>query len=280
MSTTHWYGSMKNRLESSSIRRMYWAIAKRQNLISSQQEEQFYRALLDGLKHGDLIYDIGANRGAKADIFLRLGARVVAVEPDKQCQAILKDRFLRYRLKSSPITLVEKAVSDKIGVEEFFVDGPGSAVNTISRKWADHLKDHRNDFKYEHYGLQFSNSRTVETTTIDDLMSQFGVPFFVKIDVEGHELSVLQGMRRAVPYMSFEVNLNTFRSEGIGCVEVLRDLSSEGLFNYTPDCCAGLSLEKWLPAEEFGSVLETCTEETIEVFWRSNCDFVRSRVSA
>src|ERR1700758_5243244 len=127
MSETHWCRSVRNRLQSSSIRRMYWAVAKRENLVSSQREEEFYRKLLMGLECGDLIFDVGANRGCKTDIFLRLGARVVAVEPDETCQAILRDRFFRYRLRSRPVTLVDRALSDSNGVKELLMDGPGSA---------------------------------------------------------------------------------------------------------------------------------------------------------
>jgi len=271
MSTTHWYSSARNRLESSSIRTLYWAIAKRKNLLSRHQEEDFYRRLLDGLKRDDLIFDIGANGGAKTDIFLRLGARVIAVEPDEACQAILSDRFVRYRFRPSSVTLVGKAASDRIGVEELIIDGPGSAVNTISRKWADHLKKNKEDFKYQHCGLQFSTVKSVATTTLDDLFNLYGIPFFVKIDVEGHELNVLLGMRRSDPFLSFEVNLSTFRQEGIKCVQVLHQLSGDGRFNYTPDCCSGLMLDQWVLAEEFCVVLEKCSDETIEVFWRSNC---------
>lgn len=280
MSANHWYSSVRNRLASSSIRRIYWAIAKRENLVSCHREEAFYRGLLAGMERYDLIFDIGANRGAKTEVFLRLGARVVAVEPDETCQVILRDRFIRYRLRSNPVTLVDRAVSDTIGFEELLLDGPGSAVNTMSRKWADHLKGNKDNFKYQHGGLEFSSSKSVATTTLDDLVSRFGSPFFVKIDVEGYELSVLSGMRRAVPVLSFEVNLLTFRSEGIRCVQVLQQLSANGRFNYTPDCCAGVVLEKWLGAEEFCEVLEKCTDESIEVFWKSNCSFVRSQVLA
>lgn len=274
--TTHWYSAIWNRFGSSSIRRAYWSIAKRGNLVSSQREEAFYRKLLVGSQRGDLIFDIGANRGAKTEIFLRLGARVIAVEPDEACQAILRDRFLRYRIKSSPVTLVDRAASDKVGVEELFIDGPGSAVNTINRKWADYLRNNSETFKYQHCGLQFSSSRLVGTTTIDDLVSQYGTPFFVKIDVEGYELNALRGMGRPVPFLSFEVNLQTFRSEGIRCVQLLHDLNRQGDFNYTPDCCTGLRIDKWLPAEEFCAVLKTCTDESVEVFWRSNCNFDRT----
>jgi hypothetical protein len=108
-----------------------------------------------------------------------------------------------------------------------------------------------------------------------------GAPFFVKIDVEGHELSVLRGMRRPVPCLSFEVNLRAFRHEGIECVRLLHRLEPDGLFNYTPDCCSGLVLREWVECEEFCIVLDSCTDESVEVFWRSECSLgssLRSRL--
>jgi FkbM family methyltransferase len=275
MPRTRWYSSLRHRLQSSFLRRLYWAVARRGTLILRRREEDFYRRLLVGLQRGDLIFDIGANAGDKTDVFLTLGARIVAVEPNNACQQVLRDRFLQYRFKPSPVTLVVKAVSDRIGIEQMWIDGPGSAVNTMSRKWADHLKENKQSFKHRHCGLDFSRSEPIETTTIEEQIDLHGVPFFIKIDVEGHELSILSGMQRPVPCLSFEVNLRAFRREGMECVHALSRLKQEGRFNYTPDCSSGLVLTEWLGAEEFCAVLDSCTDETIEVFWRSNCGFVR-----
>jgi FkbM family methyltransferase len=255
---------------------MYWAVAKRETLASMRREEDFYRNLLVDLRRDDLIFDIGANQGDKTAIFLKLGARVVSVEPDGTCRAILQDKFLRYRFRPRPVTLVGKAVSDKIGTEQMWIDGPGSAVNTISRKWADELKEHKQDFKHGNYGLDFSRSEQVETTTVEELMRLHGVPYFIKIDVEGHELGVLSGLQRPVPFLSFEVNLRAFRQEGTQCVQVLRRLKEDGRFNYTPDCGSGLALKEWLEPEQFCSVLSSCADESIEVFWKTDCTAIRA----
>ena len=156
-----------------------------------------------------------------------------------------------------------------------WIDGPGSAVNTISRKWADELKEHKESFKHGHCGLDFARSEQVETTTVEELMKLYGAPYFIKIDVEGHELSVLGGMQQPVPFLSFEVNLRTFRQEGKDCVQVLHRLKQDGCFNYTPDCTSGLVLKEWLGSRDFSAVLDSCTDESIEVFWKSGYDTVR-----
>jgi FkbM family methyltransferase len=250
---------------------VYWKFANAKTRLSNEREEMFYRGFLAGFQRGDTIFDIGANEGAKTDVFLRLGARVVAVEPDSACRRILRDRFLRYRLKSRPVTLVGKAVSEGVGTETMWIDGPGSAVNTLNRKWADHLIEAKESFMHGHCGLNFSRSETVETTSVETLMKLYGAPFFIKIDVEGYELRVLRGMQRPVPYLSFEVNLSTFRDDGIECVRTLSQLGPHGEFNYTPDCCSGFVLKDWLGPEPFCALLESWSDETIEVFWRSNC---------
>jgi FkbM family methyltransferase len=252
------------RARASSLYELYWTVADKDIISARQKEEEFYRSILRGFRPGDLIFDIGANHGAKATIFMSLGARVVAVEPDEANQKILNEMFLKYRLTPKPVVIVGKAVSDSNGVETMWIDEPGSAKNTFSSKWVETLREDKERFGET---LSFREHKDVETTTLEQLVATYGVPFFVKIDVEGHELKVLRGMRRPVPYLSFEVNLPEFREEGLECVAVLERLAPESLFNYTADCQLGLGLKDWLPAREFVDVLGGCADLSIEVIW-------------
>jgi FkbM family methyltransferase len=260
--------SLKLRLKSSVIRDVYWAVRHRDRLKCLREEVEFYRRVLVGFKTGDLIFDIGANEGAKTDVFVRLGARVLAVDPDDACSKYLGQRFMDLRM-SPQVTIVTRAVSSTVGTAEMLIDGPGSAVNTMSAKWAESLKQNRDSFPYGHCGLEFTQAKVVKTTTIDELICEHGIPFFVKIDVEGHEVSVLRGLHRALPYLSFEVNLPEFRPEGLECIRLLADLAPAGRFNYTSDCGQGLALNEWTPATEFLAILERCGERSIEIFWKT-----------
>ena len=197
---------------------------------------------------------------------MRLGARVVAVEPDEHNQEVLRGKFLRYRLRPKPVCIVGNAVSDKVSVETMWIDGPGSALNTLSQKWVDALRVDKDRFDRNVDALEFAEQKTVETTTIEHLAAQHGVPFFVKIDVEGHELSVLKGLRHAVPYLSFEVNLPEFRQEGLQCLEVLGSLSPASKFNYATDCSRGLSLEHWVDSQALAHLVSCSAERCIEIF--------------
>jgi FkbM family methyltransferase len=224
---------------------------------------------MEGFRQGDLIFDVGANVGDKTDVFLRLGARVVAVEPDERCQEILRGRFLKYRLAPKPIIIVGQAVSDTVGAETMWVDGPGSAVNTLSQRWVETLRRDAKRRDHTLDALEFAQTKSVATTTLEQLFAVHGLPFFVKVDVEGHELRVIRGIHHSVPYLSFEVNLPEFRQEGLQCLEVLESLDSAGEFNYVVDCQRGLVLRKWIDAHQFSHVLYHCTNKCIEVVWRT-----------
>lgn len=265
------------RLQQSLMRDVYWRIAHGPRINAQRQEIEFYRGLLPDISPGAVIFDVGANDGTLTDIFLRLGARVVAVEPDDANQQTLRNRFLRYRFVPKPVQIVGKACSDECAIETMWIDGPGSAVNTLSKKWVAALQEQKDSFERSHFGLDFSRQKVVETTTLEQLIGSHGLPLFVKIDVEGYEVNVLRGLKRPVPTISFEVNLPEFKTEGLECVKLLRELSPVGVFNYAADRQRGLALRDWLCASDFCQTLSRLPDQTIEVFWKSGDPPERAR---
>jgi len=244
----------------------YWAFANQQLLKDRTKEVEFYKNTLQGFQKGNLIFDIGANQGYKTDIFLRLGARVVAVDPDEENQRLLRQRFLKYRLTPKKVDIEGRAVSDAISIQTMWIDAPGSAKNTLNTKWVEIL---RSDPKRFGQRLDFAGEKQVETVTLDKLIATYGIPFFIKIDVEGHEPSVLRGLHRPVPYLSFEVNLPEFKMEGLQCINILNEIAANGKFNCAVDCRRGLMFEKWMSQQDFARVFDQCNETSVEVFWRT-----------
>jgi FkbM family methyltransferase len=262
-----------HRLWSSRSYDLYWRIVNRRVLDDRAKEIEFYRGVLKGLRRGALVFDVGANAGQKTDVFLRLGARVIAIEPDEQNQVVLREKFLRLRRTPMPVTVVGSAVSDRKGVEMMWIEKAGSALNTLNRKWADILRESAGRVGQQLDSGCFTQRRMVETTTLDEMIRRYGHPFYVKIDVEGHEARVLRGLLRPVPYLSCEVNLPEFLEEGVECVRLLGELSEHGEFNYAADCQRGMVLREWLDTEAFSNVLRRCEERSIEMFWRTGWPF-------
>lgn len=253
------------RVKSSFAYDLYWRFADPRLIEEREREVQFFRETLRGFKPGDLVFDIGANGGHKTGIFLRLGARVVAVDPDRSNQEVLRENFLSYRLGKKPVTIVGKAVSDRNGSATFWMDAPGSAKNTLNTKWVETLKVDESRFGHT---LDFAESVEVETTTLDELIRVHGVPVYIKIDVEGHEPAVLRGLTTAVRYLSFEVNLPEFRAEAEECIQLLDRLQPEGVFNYTTDC-REMAQSAWHHKAEFLEAFGRCEEPSPEIFWRA-----------
>jgi len=255
-----------HRVKTSFAYAVYWRFANPRLIEERENELAFFRRTLQGFKRGDLIFDVGANRGHKTDIFLRLGARVIAVEPDEFNQAVLRESFLRFRMSRKPVTILGYAVSDRAGVEMMWVDEPGSAKNTLNNKWVETLQDDASRFGER---LQYGDKVEVKTITLDELIRTYGRPFYIKIDVEGHEPNVLRGLHTVVPYISFEVNLPEFKPEAIECVELLHILNAAGELNYTADCSRGLASATWFSKARFLTVLELCLEPSVEILWRA-----------
>jgi FkbM family methyltransferase len=253
------------RLRSSCIYDFYWTFANPQWIANRTGEIKFYRAALEGFQRGNVIFDIGANDGCKTDIFLRLGAKVIAVEPDEINQDVIKGKFVKNRFFPKPVIIVGNAVSDGVGVMTMWIDAPGSALNTLNPKWVETL---RNDETHAGKRLCFAEEKIVETTTLEKLIASHGIPFYIKIDVEGHELNILRGLKQPVPYLSFEVNLPEFKEEGLECIRILAEIAADGEFNYVADYDEGLMFKQWMPTMEFIHAFGQCKKSAIEVFWR------------
>jgi FkbM family methyltransferase len=142
------------------------------------------------ISKGDLCYDIGGNLGAKSDIFLSLGATVICVEPQPECVKVLRKK---YRFNAN-VTIVAKGVSDKTGTQRLALCTQAPTIATFSDKW----KTGR--FKDYHW----DDVITIPMTTLDLLISEYGLPRYCKIDVEGYELQVLKGLSKPISLISFE----------------------------------------------------------------------------
>jgi FkbM family methyltransferase len=154
--------------------------------------ERLYRRFV---KPGDLVFDVGAHVGDRVAAFLRLGARVVAVEPQPALRTTLK--LLRGRDRAVVIEPV--ALGRREGSVELKLNLDNPTVSTAS---SDFIRAAAGAPGWEDQA--WTSTITVPMTTLDALIARHGVPAFIKIDVEGFEAEVLAGLSRRVAALSFE----------------------------------------------------------------------------
>lgn len=140
------------------------------------------------LQFGDLAFDVGANHGQHAIDMLRRGARVVAIEPQRELAAELARRFPHAEV-------LPVAVGDAPG-EAILHVANNDHVSSLDPTWAEHLP----------FEVGRGRCEPVQVTTLDALISRYGVPAVVKIDTEGYDHRVLRGLSQPIRHVIFEIN--------------------------------------------------------------------------
>lgn len=205
--------------------------------IQSEEEKrlvEFYKGLISNKSY--LIFDIGANVGIRTSVFSRLSKSVIAVEPNHELVKILESRF-----KGSNVTVLEKACGAEASVKEFFL-GENHLLSTFSTSFINHKKETGNSNSW-------SQSIEVETISLDHLVTEYGVPDFCKIDVEGYEKEVLSGLSQKLGVISFEFNYPSFENETLFCLKKLNDLGYSK-FNFSIGESLEMNFHSWVSFQE------------------------------
>ena len=137
------------------------------------------------VRRGDLVFDVGAHVGDRVAAFRRLGARVVAVEPQPAMVKVL--RLLHGR--STEVAIEAAAVGRAAGQTCMMINADNPTVSTASAAFVSAARD-APGWENQHWG----NRCRVPVTTLDALIGRHGTPAFIKIDVEGFEAEALQGL--------------------------------------------------------------------------------------
>ncbi|MCH8465594.1 MAG: FkbM family methyltransferase [Roseinatronobacter sp.] len=176
----------------------------------------FYREILSP---GDLVFDVGAHVGTRARAMRRAGAHVVALEPQR-----LFTRYLRLTLPKD-IVLIEAAAGKAADLAQMAVS---SRHPTVSSLKAGFVTDAAEVPGFAH--VRWDKTEAVRVITLDSLITEHGLPAYIKIDVEGFELEVLSGLSHAVPMISVEY-LPGFQDLTLAVLERLDQL---GHYQFNP----------------------------------------------
>jgi FkbM family methyltransferase len=160
------------------LRRVYFGSQIRRNTFATDEKE--FALLNSILAPGDWVLDIGANVGHYTNRMSELvgvRGRVIAFEPVPDTFALLAANAQLFKYRN--VSLLNVAASDRTG-------GVGINIPEFSEGLANY---------YQASVISESSGLQVLTVAIDGLMLPAGIRL-AKIDVEGHELAVICGMRQ------------------------------------------------------------------------------------
>jgi FkbM family methyltransferase len=192
----------------------------------------------------NLCFDIGANIGRKTSEMLNIGCSVVCVEPQDDCCSVLRSIY-----GNNPnVKIIKKSLGAARGVGKLY----RASENTISSMSTDFITEVKKD-RFSGYTWE-SNPIECEMVTIDDIINEFGIPGFCKIDVEGYELEILRGLSIEIPLISIEftpeMKKNTF-----GCISIMESLGSYE-YNYSSQETSVFSFD-WKSSKDIIAYLDS-----------------------
>ena len=234
---------------------LYEKLCKPDVAKEAYREIQFYKSFLQPC---DLIFDIGANDGHKAEAFLHLAERVVCCEPDEKNFWTLE---IRFRTRKSRVYLEKLAIGSKKETTCMYIHKEGSAFNTLNEKFKNVLQS--DTLEKWNEKIKFHSTSLVEVDTLEAMIKKYGKPFFIKIDVEGYELEVIKGLDQPIPYLSLECLFPDFRKELDEVLHCIARLDPEPEYNIAVQ--EKLLFEKFISAEELGLFLTAYSQNHFEL---------------
>jgi FkbM family methyltransferase len=172
------------------------------------------RPILNAIFPGDIVFDVGANAGDKAQSYLDRGARMVCIEPQPEMISRLKHRF-----SDNPrVDIVEKALGRRTCEMSMSICSESPTISTMSDAWK----------KGRFSNQTWDQTVGVNVTTLDQMVLEYGIRRYTKIDVEGFEKEVVSGLSRRLGIISFEFTSEYLRD----AFEVLGHLIGIGYSNF------------------------------------------------
>lgn len=160
--------------------------------LRAARMRRFYAGLV---QPGSLCFDIGAHVGDRIACFRALGAQVVALEP----QPLLYRTLRLLHGLDRQVSLHQTAVGRVAGRAQLHLNRRNPILSTLSPVWKSRVAA-----STRFPGERWETEIQVAVTTIDLLIDSHGMPDFIKIDAEGFESDILDGMTRPVPALSLE----------------------------------------------------------------------------
>ncbi len=166
----------------------------------------------------NLIFDLGLNKGEDSEFYLRKGFKVVAVDASRQLCAFAEARLKKY-VDAGELNILNYAIADHDAEKITFYENTQNSVwGTIDEDWRRNKKPGADSTAVE-----------VSSLRLDTLIRQFGLPYYLKIDIEGMDFLAIRqllNLKERPKYLSIE-------SEKISWKKLVQECSFLKQLGYT-----------------------------------------------
>jgi len=197
---------------------------------------------IDRFESESVFYDVGASTGPfSLYAAVKKQSQVIAFEPEAQNFSVLeKHHYLNREKLSKPIKSLNLALSNNVGLGNLFIFNyqPGAAMKILDKPIK---RLEKNEFTPSHV-------QTVIKDRLDDIIKRYNLPFpnYIKIDVDGSELDVVEGAIHTLsdPHIrSVLIEIEDTDEKNLPIIKKMEDYgfqieeknqleNYEGLFNY------------------------------------------------
>lgn len=132
----------------------------------------------------NLIIDVGAHLGEDTEYYLKKGFRVIGIEAHPQLYETTKNRLQPY-IDDGQLQLLNLAIAPQDGDITFYANLDVSVWGTISQDWVK---------RNEVFGTN-SQGITVKGSTFENILQKFGIPYYLKVDIEGADLLCIKALQ-------------------------------------------------------------------------------------
>lgn len=192
----------------------------------------------DFIQPGSLVFDIGANLGNYSAMFLGKKAKIIAVEPQSYCVDFLK---LRFRNNPS-VKIIRCGLGAKEEEKELMVSS-AHTLSSFNKEWVEGVNKTE---RFKPSNAVWEKKEKIPMRTVDSLISEYGLPSYLKIDVEGYEKEVLRGLHQPVEMVSFEFTIPELANDASDCVNLLSKIANYEFLSIKQED----GKEKWISASE------------------------------
>jgi FkbM family methyltransferase len=141
----------------------------------------------------NLVYDVGMHLGGDTAQYLSRGFRVVAVEANPALVKRGQGRFSE-EIESGFLKIVDKVIAGEEGFVDFFIHETDEWSSLYDDRWS---PENTKISKHQ-----------LPSTTFNNIIDNYGLPYYIKVDIEGAESYIVDGLRKLEvrpPFISLEM---------------------------------------------------------------------------